>query len=164
MSAQTVSDGDPYEGLAAARKPLEADNGGRHTMVEVADELTGIITKAETVDGKYGKLRLLTVDPHRAISAGVDTTAAGEVEMRATGYELEQWYDREQPGPGDLISLKLVELIDTGKSSPMRHFAAALKRDEPESEAEAPPIGDAEADGIASEQKGLDDIPFGDAA
>jgi hypothetical protein len=157
---------DRFDRLAAARKPLESGDGGRHTMSEVGDELTGIVTKAETVDGKYGPLRLLTVDPHRAINAGTDTTAAaGEVELRCTGFELEAWFDREQPQAGDLVSLVLASLVDTGKSSPMKHYEAALKRDET-SDAGAPPIGDAEADGIAALQAEgtLDDIPFDDAA
>jgi hypothetical protein len=144
---------DPFDDLATARKPLESgDTGGRHQMVRVGDELTGVVTKAEIVDGKYGKLRLLSVDPHRAISDGVDTTAAGETEFRVTGYELEPWYDAEQPQAGNLVSIVLAELRDTGKDSPMKHYAAALLRDS------GAPVDPADP-GVAPELP-ADGIPF----
>ena len=120
---------NPLDDLAAARQPLESSTGGRHLMVEVGDELTGVVTKSGVVDGKYGDLRVLRVDPHRAISGGVDTTGAGEVDLRCTGFELEAWFDREQPQAGDLVSLVLSELRDTGKDSPLKHYEAALRRD-----------------------------------
>jgi hypothetical protein len=119
---------DDFEALAAERQPLET-NAGRHLMAQVGDELTGVITKAETIDGKYGDLRVITVDPHRAISGGIDTTAAGEVELRCTGLALEAWYDQEQPQPGDLVSLVLAELRDVGKDSPMKKYETAIRRD-----------------------------------
>jgi hypothetical protein len=144
---------DPLDALAAARKPLESDTGGRHKMVEVGDELTGIVTKAEVVDGKYGELRVLTVDPHRAISADTDTTDAGEVDLRCTGFELEAWYDQEQPQAGDLVSIVLAELRDTGKDSPLKHYEAALQRDG------GAPVDLADP-GVEPELHAGDDIPF----
>ncbi len=131
---------DPLDDLAAARQPLES-SGGRHVMSAVGDKLTGIVTKAGIVDGKYGDLRVLRVDPHRAISAGVDTTDAGEVDLRCTGFELEAWFDREKPQAGDLVSLVLSELRDTGKDSPLKHYEAALRRDNGPAE-QSPPASD----------------------
>ena len=98
-------------------------------MVKAGDELTGVVTKAEIVNGGSGALRVISVDPHRAISDGVDTAGAGEVELRCTGYALEAWFDGEQPQAGDLVSLVLAELVDVGKDSPMKRFECALRRD-----------------------------------
>jgi hypothetical protein len=146
---------DDFESLAAERKPIET-NAGRHLMAQVGDELTGVITKAETIDGKYGELRVITVDPHRAISDGVNTTAAGEVELRCTGMALEAWYDQEQPQPGDLVSLVLAELRDVGKDSPMKRYETAIRRDMPPTDAADPGVQpDTAADASADA-----DIPF----
>jgi hypothetical protein len=119
---------DDFEALAAERKPIETDNG-RHLMVKVGDELTGVITNAQVINGKYGDLRVIVVSPHRAISDGVDTTAAGGTELRCTGAVLERWFDKEQPEAGNLVSIVLEQLLDTGKDSPMKLYSAALQRD-----------------------------------
>jgi hypothetical protein len=34
-----------FDSLAAERQLLESDTGSRHKMIEVGDELTGIVTK-----------------------------------------------------------------------------------------------------------------------
>jgi hypothetical protein len=149
MSIETTR--DDFESLAAERKPLET-NAGRHLMGQVGDELTGVITKAEIIDGKYGDLRVITVDPHRAISDGVDATAAGEVELRCTGMALEAWYDQEQPQPGDLVSLVLTELRDVGKDSPMKKYETAIRRDTHTTDDADP--------GAAVDTAADDDIPF----
>lgn len=119
---------DAFELLAAERKPVKT-TAGRHLMAAEGDELTGVVVKAAIIDGKYGELRVLTVDPHRAISDGVDTTGAGEVELRCTGKALEAFYDEEQPQAGDLVSLKLVELRDVGYDSPLKVIETAIRRD-----------------------------------
>jgi hypothetical protein len=153
MSIETTR--DDFESLAAERKPIET-NAGRHLMVQVGDELTGVITKAEIIDGKYGDLRVITVDPHLAISDGVDTTAAGEVELRCTGMALESWYDQEQPQPGDLVSLVLAELRDVGKDSPLKKYETAIRRDTPPTYPADPGVQlDTAADASADA-----DIPF----
>jgi hypothetical protein len=144
---------DDYAALAAARKPVET-NAGRHLMAQVGDELTGVVTKSDVIDGKYGDLRVIMVDPHRAISDGVDTTAAGEVELRCTGMALESWYDEERPQAGDLVSLVLAELRDVGKDSPLKKYETAIRRDtfaaDPSDPGASPDLA-ADAD---------DDIPF----
>ncbi len=150
MASLPLPHDDRFEALAAERKPLET-NAGRHLMAQVGDELTGVITKAETIDGKYGDLRVITVDPHRAISDGVDTTAAGEVELRCTGMALEAWYDQEQPQPGDLVSLVLAELRDVGKDSPLKKYETAIRRDTHTTDPADPGVEARQAD---------DDIPF----
>jgi hypothetical protein len=141
---------DRFEALAAERKPIKT-NAGRHLMVKVGDELTGVVTKAETIDGKYGDLRVITIDPHRAISDGVDTTPAGEVELRCTSGALAHWFDDEGPQAGDLVSLVLTELRDVGKDSPLQRYETALRRDTHAADPADPGVDDRQAD---------DDIPF----
>jgi hypothetical protein len=143
--------------LAAERKPLSTSGDTEHKMLQVGDELTGVVIEAATVDTKYGERSFVKVAPMLAISDAEDVTALGEAKLWCSGFELSMWFIAEAPEPGDLVSIRLDELRDTGKASPLKHFSATLRRDEGASVDDDDP---GLAVDTSADAKPDDDIPF----